>query len=292
MSEFDAARRKAFVEEILAFLRRRPSGLLPFEAVREGLRLKRSVDRGIRDVPCDRIVGSVERADEFSRFFLPQDESLRDRWEDVLALAEGPKGFGTVELYEVGEVYFVVDGHHRVSVARSLGARTIEARVIEYLTPVTLQPGDSLEDVLLKGLDADFLEATGLVPDAPGAYRVSVPGGYERLIDHINVHRYYRGIETGRAIGWAEGVVSWRDTVYRPMIDTIRSSGILGTFPGRTETDLYLFMMDHLHHLRERYGQPHVPPVIAVADVRGDRIAPAGLFGRIRDWVRRRVRSA
>jgi hypothetical protein len=154
----------------------------------------------------------------------------------------------------VGDVDFVVDGHHRVSVARAKGAPTIEARVKEFLTDVPLSAGASLEDVLLKEGLAGFLEAAGLVPSSPDEFRVTAPNGYERLLDHISVHRYYRGIELQRPVSWEEAARSWYETVYRPMIETIRQSQILSHFPGHTETDLYLFTMDHLHHLRQRYG--------------------------------------
>ena len=78
-------------------------------------------------------------------------------------------------------------------------------------------------------------------------------------IDHIAFHRHYMGNDQRRYIPWEEAVASWGDTVYRPMVQTIRESGILEDFPGRTETDLYLFTMDHLHHLRQRYGEASTP---------------------------------
>lgn len=228
-------------------------------------------------MPLDRIVGTLGRPGEFNRAFLPRDEGLRDRWDRLLHLAEGPQGFPPVELYQVDQAYFVVDGHHRVSVVRALGAPTIEAHVTEFLTPVPLEPGVSLEDVLLRSGLAAFLEATGLEAAAPDDYRVTVPDGYGRLIEHIRVHGYYKGIEEGRDVPWHEEVASWRDRVYRPMIAIIRASGILEEFPGRTETDLYLFVMDHLHNLRQRYQNPAMSPEAAIEDF---EIPP----GKLRAW--------
>ncbi|HEX6899283.1 MAG TPA: transcriptional regulator [Thermoanaerobaculia bacterium] len=274
---FEAARRAALMTDLLAVLAGRPTDLLPFETVRRELGLRHLVDRGIQQVPLDRIVGTLGRPGEFNRAFLPRDEALRDRWDRLLHLAEGPLGFPPIELYQVDQAYFVVDGHHRVSVARSLGAPTIEAHVTEFLTPVPLEPGVSLEDVLLHSGQAAFLEATGLTAEAPDDYRVTVPDGYERLIEHIRGHGYYRGIEEGRDVPWHEEVTSWRDRVYRPMIGIIRASGILEEFPGRTETDLYLFVMDHLHNLRQRYHNPAMPPEAAIEDFE----APPG---RLRSW--------
>ncbi len=262
MTRFDAARRGALMRDIIAHLMHRPRNLLPFDRVRDRLRLKRIVDRGVTEVPLKQVVGTLGREREFNRVFLPRAESLRDRWEEVQELAEGPKGFPPVELYRVGEAFFVVDGHHRVSVARSMKAPAIEAHVKEFLTPVPLAPNASIEDVILKEGLADFLEATGLVPVDPDDYRVTEPNGYERLLDHISVHRYFLGIDLRRAIGWDEAVASWRDTLYRPVVEITRKSDILEEFPQRTEADLYLFVMEQLHHLKQRYG----PDAVSLSD--------------------------
>ncbi len=268
MSTFDAARWAALMEDLLRAVSRRPADLLPFEQVRDGLWLRHVVDRGVREVPLDAIVGSLGREREFTRAFLPRAEASRKRWERVKALAEGPIGFPPVELYQVGEAYFVVDGHHRVSVARAMGLAAIEARVEEFLSPVPLSAGASVEEVLLKRFQADFLEATGLVPVRPDDFRVSEPAGYERLLEHISVHRYFRGIELGREVDWLEAVASWRDNVYGRMLAVIEKSGVMAEFPGRTATDLYLFTMDHLHYLRQRYGERAVRPELAVRHFR------------------------
>jgi hypothetical protein len=255
MSDFDRARMSAFMEDVLNILQGRPLDLLPFDEVRERLHLKQIVDRGIQEVPLDRIVGTVGREREFTRAFLPREEALRQRWEELKDLAEGLIGFPPVELYYVNDIYFVVDGHHRVSVARALEAPTIEAQVKEFISPVPLNPGSSIEEVILNSGLAAFLDTTGLEQEYPGQYEVTIPNGFERLLDHISVHRYYRGLETKKDVSWNEALTSWLDTVYKPMIEAIRKNRILEQFPGRTETDLYLYVMDHLHHLRQKYRQ-------------------------------------
>lgn len=280
---FDAARRAAVMSDLLRQVRGRPAELLPFDEVREGLGLRHLIDRGLQEVPLERIVGTLGRARTFSRAFLPRDEALRQRWSEVEELARGAAGFPPIDLYQVGEAFFVVDGHHRVSVARSVGAPTIEARVREFLTPVPVETQDSVEDILLKSGRADFLEATGLEPADDDDYRVTEVAGYERLLDHIRVHRYFRGIDLGREFGWEEAVASWRDLVYRPMIRRIDECGVMGGFPGRTPTDLYLFVMDHLHFLRERYGDREVSEASAVAQLQRGRRSGA----RLARWFRR-----
>lgn len=285
---FEEARRSALMQDLIRLVTGRPADLLPFEEVREHLKLTNFVDRGIQEVPLDRIVGTVGREADFNRAFLPRTEAVRERWKRVRALAVGPAGYRPVELYKVSDVYFVVDGHHRVSVARSFGSPAIEAWVKEYLTRVSLDTDESLEDILLKGAMAGFLEATGLIQTDPDQYRLSDPGGYERLLEHIDVHRYYKNVEQNREISPAAAVESWRDTVYRPMTELIRQSGILQEFPGRTETDLYLYVMDHLHYLRERYGS--ATAAAAVADVQAARGRWRRWWKRVAAWVSSRAR--
>lgn len=286
MNGFDSARRSALVGDLLSHLLRRPADLLPFDQVRERLHLRQVIDRGIQDVPLWRIVGTVQREREFNRAFLPREEKLRERWEGLEDLSLGARGFPPVELYRVGDVDFVVDGHHRVSVARAQSAPTIEARVKEFVTDVPLDSGASIEDVILKEGLARFLEATGLAPSSADEFRVTAPNGYERLLDHIGVHRYYRGIELAGPVSWDEAVRSWYETVYRPMIETIRRSRILQQFPNRTETDLYLFTMDHLHHLRRRYG-PAFPLSRAVRHFELSLVSRKGALAKLRLWWKR-----
>jgi heme-degrading monooxygenase HmoA len=260
MALFDAARRSALMSDLLGHLLGRPADLLPFEQVREGLRLRHVVDRGIQEVPLDKVVGTLGREKEFNRAFLPRDESLRERWEGAERLAESQVGFPSVELYKVGDVYFVVDGHHRVSVAKQMEQASIEAWVKEFLTPVPVEANESIDEIVLKSGYADFLEATGLKPEDPDEFAVTTPSGYERLLEHISVHRWYKGVEWKRPVSWDEAVASWRDTVYRPMIGTIKQSCVMDDFPDATPADLYLFTMAHLHNLRERYGDQVVTP--------------------------------
>lgn len=260
MSRFDDARRAALMQDLLAPITRRPNDLLPFDEVRERLRLRHVVDRGVQDVPLDAIVGSAGREREFTRAFLPREESLRQRWLELDSLARGTRGFPPVELYKVGDVYFVVDGHHRVSVARSLRAPSVEAWVKEFETPVPVSADESIEELILSSGMIDFLEATGLEPERADEFVTTVPNGYERMLEHIAVHRYFLGQAQERHVPWDEAVRAWHAAFYRPITERVRESGILEDFPGCTEADLYLFTMDHLHVLRERFGPHAVPP--------------------------------
>jgi hypothetical protein len=255
LHDFDSARRKVFVQRILAYITRQSIDLLPFEQVREQLRLRDRHYRGLHEVPLDQIVGSVGRYQDFTRTFLPRRDELRERWAAVEdRVKEG--GLPPVELYKVGEVYFVRDGNHRISVARAQRVPDIEAFVWEYPSLVPLSPDDDLDDLLIKRGYVSFLEKTRLNKLRPSQHiELTTPGRYRDLLEHIAVHRYYLGQEQGREFAAEEAVTSWYDAVYCPIILAIRKQGILKQFPGRTEADLYIWISCWQHELSERYDK-------------------------------------
>lgn len=264
---FDRQRRRAFVEEMLAILGRRTPPLLAFEEVQRRLRLSQRIDRGLQEIPLDLIVGSLNRHTDFTRTFLPQRSSSRGRWARLDVLTRWGGGLPPIELYKVGGVYFVVDGNHRVSVARAAGAPTIEAYVWEFPTRVALASDVDPSDLILEEEHLAFLERTRLDRLRPEA-RVACtePGAYRELTEHIEVHRYFLGIERREPVALEEAVCSWYDHVYLPAVEAIRRHRVLEAFPGRTEADLYLWVMRHLYFLRERYG-PQVDPDRAASEL-------------------------
>jgi hypothetical protein len=255
------------MEEILGILGRRSPDLLPFEEVRSRLRLRNRAYRGLQDVPLDKIVGSLGRYEDFTRTFLPRRSTDRERWAKVDQLTRWGGGLPPVELYKVGDVYFVKDGNHRVSVARAAGAPTIQAHVWEYQTRVPLKPDVDVDDLVIKQEYLDFLERTHLDELRPDQnIEFTNPGSYRELEEHIDTHRYFLGLERGGEVPYQEAVLSWYDNVYQPAVQAIRRHKVLRLFPGRTEADLYLWVMRHLYFLRERYG-PLVDAEIAAKDL-------------------------
>ena len=254
--DFDRARRKAFVQSILNLITRKSLDLLPFGDVREQLRLRNSHFRGLQDVPLDQIVGSVGRYRDFTRTFLPRLNELRERWARVEdQMREG--GLAPIELYKVGDAYFVRDGNHRVSVARTQNAPSIEAYVWEYPSLVPLGPNDNLDDLLNKRGYVEFLEKTRLNQLRPDQrIEFTTPGRYRDLLAHIEVHRHFLAQQHGRDISDDEAVTGWFDDVYRPIVNAIRQSGILKRFPERTEADLYIWIWRWQQELSAHYNRP------------------------------------
>jgi len=253
--DFVAARRKAFWNEVRAFLSGRPNQLLSWQEVRDKLGVRGQVYRGMQSVPVSQIIGSVGRYRDFDRVFLPKQDRTADRWRSIARAHYQDVSLPPVKLYKIGDAYFVLDGNHRVSVARERGIEFIDAEVIEAEVRVPVTADLDADDLEIKGEYAEFLERTRFDELLPGRpIEFSTAGGYRRLLEHIAVHRYFMGLERKRPISDDEAVLGWYYDLYRPLVAIIREKNILADFPGRTEADLYVWIMDHQHFLRERLG--------------------------------------
>ncbi|MEW5938563.1 MAG: DUF4032 domain-containing protein [Chloroflexota bacterium] len=260
-ADYSRVRRKAFFNRVWAVLSGRPINLLSYDEIKEKLHIGGPIYRGVKTVRVDQIAGSLNRYHQFDRAFLPTQDDTAPRWQSVNRAFYEDISLPPVVLYKVGQVYFVVDGHHRVSVAREQGQEFIDAEVRECATRVNLTADLKPEDLEILGEKVDFLERTGLDRLRPKAsVKLTIPDGFDRMLEHIAVHRYFMGLDWKRDISEEEAVAHWYDTVYLPIVKVIRKSRILKEFPGKTEGDLYLWVLDHQHYLAEQEGQPLQPP--------------------------------
>jgi hypothetical protein len=267
-ADFSHARFKAFMNSVWAVLAGQPNTLLSFDEIKEKLHVGGPIYRGVKTVSVEQIVGSLNRYQDFDRVFLPTQSETADRWQRVNLAFYKDISLPPVLLYKVGQVYFVVDGHHRVSVAREQGQMFIEAEIRECATKVNVTI-DNLrpEDLEILSEKVDFIERTGIDRLRPGSnIKLTIPDGFDRMLEHIAVHHYFMGIDQKRDISEEEAVAHWYDTVYLPIVLVIRESGILDEFPGKTEADLYLWVLDHQHYLAENEGQPLISPEQAARD--------------------------
>lgn len=265
--EFRLARRKAALEALLSKVTGKHDDLLVFDEIRKTLALAHPNRELLKDIPLDSIVGTVSRYHDFNRQFYPLTDSDEDRWARVKELVD-IQGLEPIEVYQVGDIYFVLDGNHRVSVARQNEAKTIEAYVKEFRAPVEVGPEDNLEDVVLRIERKELMEDTQLDKIRPDVeIRVTLTGRYWEILEHIEVHRYFMGLEQDREIPMKEAVASWVDHVYLPAVKAIREKKVLDDFPGRTETDLYLWLKKHQWEL-EKALQRIVPDWDAAQDLK------------------------
>jgi uncharacterized ParB-like nuclease family protein len=285
--DFDRARKQAFVQDVLSLMRFDPPNLLPFETVRQKLDLGEKTYRVIQTIPLAQIAGSVGRAGDFTRTFLPRTDRMRTRWQKV-GQVTAERGMPPIQVYQVGQVYFVLDGNHRVSVARQAGRDTIQAHVWEYETRVPLEPDDTLRDVLVREEYLEFLERTHLDRHRPDVYMILTrPGGYRHFEEQVAIHRHYMELERGDSVRFEDAAANWYDSVYCPIVDVIHREKMLRLFPGRTEADLVNWIIRNQERLRQRYGRQDISSEELARKVAGQ--AYRNWWTRLRSWIRRKL---
>ena len=166
LQQFESLRRRANLRRFLHKLTGRPQTLVPFGPILARLRYQHGFNRGIREIPLKQIIGSLERANDFDRSFRPLHKKLRERWIKIWTL-QNQGGLEPILVHKVGNIYFVEDGHHRVSVARGSGLRTIEAEEIEYQVAFCFPTTASLDELLGRLIEPQ-LEGTSFLSCSAG----------------------------------------------------------------------------------------------------------------------------
>jgi nucleotide-binding universal stress UspA family protein len=252
--DFSRARRKALWQKLRNWFTGKDNELLPFDEVRQSIPIQGQRYRGLQTIPIAQIVGSAGRYHEFNRTFLPMQAHTQNRWINIGRARYADIPLPPIEVYKIGEVYFVKDGNHRVSVARQRGQAYMDAYVTEIDIPVSLTADTRRADLRLKQETAAFLEKTGLhrlYPDA--GIELTLPGEYQRLLEHIQTHRFYLSKNTGQPASFPDAVRSWYENVYLPLAAEIGKQDLARQFPHLSTADLYLLVSEYQWLLREAY---------------------------------------
>ena len=262
IQDFDAARFRAFWRALGATLAGRSRRLPSLDAVLAAAGAEGRSFGGVHEIPLNAIVGtaaSPAKTGDFDPTFLPVSRRLRHRWTRIYReMVEGDE-LPPIDVYKVGDGYYVIDGHNRVSVARSLGRDTINARVIEVKTRAPLGREVDAHALLKAAEYATFLDATHLHRVRPDArLECSRLGHYDQIFKHILGHRYFMGLERGQQASLPDAAASWYDNVYLPIVAVIRRHHVLEQLPGWTEADLYVAITKRWLALSE-VGKPAGP---------------------------------
>jgi len=257
-ADFSRARGKAMLSQIQNFLNTDRDKLLSFNDVKGILKPKNEVYMGSQTVPIKMIVGSEGRYHDFNKYFLPRKEHLRHRWQRVDEAHIKDIILPPILLYEIGGVYFVRDGNHRVSVAKMQGVEFIDAEVISLTTEMNINPSMTTDELTAELIEYEkniFYTET-LFGDLTDHWDMnfSAPGRYDVIYNHILVHKYYLNEDIEEEIHFNNALVSWYNNVYNPVIKIIREQWLLANFPGRTEADLYVWIIKHWDFLKKKYG--------------------------------------
>jgi hypothetical protein len=238
--DFLRARRRLALSRLRRWLRREPGDvdhILPFEEVVSALGRLQERDTGQQVVPLDAIVGTVDRTRGFDRHFRPTTPQVRARWERIAAAMRRGEPMPPVDLYKVGEVYFVKDGHHRVSVSRALGLHVIDAHVVEVVTRVGADRGLLRADLPLKSHERVFFERVPLPLQDRERVRPSDPWAFADLAENIEAWGWRWTQEHNEVMNRRQLARRWYEEEYVPVVTMLRDAGMLGR---GTEADAYL----------------------------------------------------
>ncbi len=257
--DFNKARSKATITTILNALTPEKQHLLSLEDVRNVLKPKSETYKGMQTIDIDKIVGSEGRYKDFNSAFLPKRDFIRGRWESIDRAHLTDVILPPIKLYEIGGVYFVRDGNHRVSVAKSQGVMAIDAEVIELDTELKLEAGMTWSD--LKWLVIDY-EKEKVYSDTDigkvinkREIHFTETGRWIELLRHIQGHKYFLNQDRDDEIPFAEAARSWYENLYIPIVDIIFQENILARFPGRSFGDLYMWIIKHWDGLKNKNGE-------------------------------------
>ncbi len=258
-ADFYRAKTKAFTSHLFSILKPSIADLMPFDEAKKLIRPTSETYRGVSAVPIDKIVGSEGRYRDFNRFFFPKREHLKARWTGIDELQYKDVLLPPVVLYEMGGVYFVRDGNHRVSVAKAKKQAFIDAEVISLQSEITLDPAMSIQDLkiaVVKYEKSQFYKETNYISVVgTDDLDFSEPGRYETVKEHIQVHKYFLNQHIKDEIPFFQALYSWHENVYQPICQAIDAENLLALFPGRSISDLYLFLVAHWDDLKRKFGR-------------------------------------
>jgi hypothetical protein len=239
--DFSRARRSRLLADIGRRLRREPDDvglILPFEEVVDALGVVGRSDLGLQIVPLDMIVGTVDRSVDFDRGFRPTSPRLRSRWERIAAAQRRGEALPPISLYKVGDLYFVRDGHHRVSVAKSLGRTDIDAYVTEVQTRVRLGRDLRVGDLPLKDHERLFRERVPLSAEQRAHIRLTDPWDFGTLAEAVEAWGFRAMQDRGTYMNRHEVADQWFTREYAPVVEALREGQLVEK--DETETDAYL----------------------------------------------------
>lgn len=252
--DFSKARAKGRMQELLSTLQWKNNELLSLYEVTKLLKPKLETYRGVKAIPIDKVIGSEGRYHDFTLAFYPRKEMLRSRWQSIDEAHLKQIYLPPISVYKLGDAYFVRDGNHRVSVAKSQGVEFIDAEVVELDSEIPLEPGLTRVQLVKRVVAYErqrFLDEYRLDTFMDmDLVKFSSPGMYPEIINHIQVHKYYINQHKSEEIPFEEAARSWYAKVFLPIVMQVREDHLLRNFPGKSYGDLYLWIVRHWDFLK------------------------------------------
>jgi len=236
--------------------------ILPFDEVVAALGRVGERNVGPQVVLLETVLGTVDRKHGFDRQFRPTSRLVRARWEAIANAMRRGEAMPPVSLYRIGEVHFVRDGHHRVSVARAMGLQKVDAYVTEVITRVGAERSLTVEDLPLKSHERVFLERVPLPPVARERVKVSDAWDLARLAEGIEAWGFRLMQDRCELLDRTAVAQRWFDEEYAPVVEMLREARLLNPEDdSATETDVYMRVAEQRYRLLHTHAWS--PEVIA-----------------------------
>lgn len=252
---FDRARRKEAYRRFGRVVRRKPTPeLLQLTEVEKRLGLFERTYVGIEPIPVAKIVGSSDRTHDFDRNFLPLRDEVKERWQEIER--QYPLGnFPPIVVYQVDDAYFLIDGHHRVAVAKHKGVEFIDAEITRLHSRSALPADADIGRIILTEQERLFMEESGLARARPDAtIELSRAHGYPELLEIVRVHGYLCIVEQDRVLTSDEIAADWYDRVYIPTVEAIRTERLTELASRSSEADIFLWVYQRRRELFPERG--------------------------------------
>ena len=257
-NDFNKARNKALFNDLQHFLNPKETELLSFTDIKNWLKPKNEVYLGMQVVPVNLIAGSEGRYKDFDNHFFPRNMHLKNRWRRIDDAHLRDVILPPIQLYEIGGLYFVRDGNHRVSVARAQGVECIDAEVTSLQSEIKLHVGMTRRQIFKRVLNYEkrVFYAETAFGDITDCWDLdfSAVGEYDVIYNHIQIHKYYINQDKTEEISMSEAILSWYNTVYLPVVNVLKKQHIMRKFRKRTISDMYVYLIKYWDELKHKFG--------------------------------------
>ena len=238
-TDFGRARRRQVASRLARRLRGEPgdvSMILPFDEVVDALGRMGERRLGLQTIPVDSIVGTVDRTREFDRSFRPTTRRVKRRWQRIAEAIRRGEAMPPIDVFRIGDMHFVRDGHHRVSVARQLGLDVIEAHITEIETEVGADAAVRLRDLSMKSHERLFFERVPLPREWRS--RIALPHGswYAGLAEGVEAWGLRHIQARGEFMTRQQIARAWFTEEFEPIVEMLREADLIGS---QTEAEAY-----------------------------------------------------
>lgn len=289
-SDFARARNKALFNEIQHLLTPEEAAMISLKAVRKVIKTQSETYIGMKVIPINKIVGSEGRYRDFDNQFFPKRSIIKERWEHVDEAVIKDIVLPPIKVYELGGLYFVRDGNHRVSVAKSKGVEFIDAEVVSLQTEIKLSPARTLNGMMKQIISYEkrnfyFETNFGDITDY-WVLDFSTAGQYDVIYNHILTHKYFINQNQTEEIPMEDAILSWFNNVYLPVVTTIQKYKIMKYFRKNTISDLYVWIITFYDELKKKFGDG-LPLEQIVYDIKREK--KFSLISRVRNFIKKYI---